>query len=116
MLTRSWSAGAAPDLENVVFSAAPLRSYRGHKQDVLDVCWSKSLFLLTASMDKSVRLWHVSMDDCLRVFRRVSSFVFLAVRQRTHADTIPSGTKDAGSLVLLRGYFCDTLLTRHSRR
>ena len=60
---------SSPDTQNMVFNAAPHRTYRGHKQDVLDVAWSKSLFLLTASMDKTVRLWHVSMDDCLRVFR-----------------------------------------------
>lgn len=26
-------------------------------------------FLLSASMDKTVRLWHITMDDCLRVFK-----------------------------------------------
>jgi WD40 repeat protein len=26
-------------------------------------------FLLSASMDKTVRLWHISMDECLRVFK-----------------------------------------------
>ncbi len=41
----------------------------GHTADVLDLAWSKSQFLLTASMDKTVRLWHISMDDCLRVFK-----------------------------------------------
>ncbi len=49
----------------------PHRSYAGHEADVLDVAWSRSQFLLSASMDKTVRLWHISMDDCLRVFRRV---------------------------------------------
>lgn len=52
-----------------VFEPTAHRGYKGHQQDVLDVAWSKSFFLLTASMDKTVRLWHVSMDDCLRVFR-----------------------------------------------
>lgn len=56
-----------------VFEPTAHRSYKGHQQDVLDVAWSKSFFLLTASMDKSVRLWHVSMDDCLRVFRQAPS-------------------------------------------
>ena len=55
--------------ERAVLKAQPLRVYQGHKADVLDVAWSKSQFLLSASMDKSVRLWHISMDDCLRVFR-----------------------------------------------
>lgn len=37
---------------------------------MLDVCWSKKggLFLLSASMDHTVRLWHISMDACLSVF------------------------------------------------
>ena len=47
----------------------PHRCYAGHDADVLDVAWSRSQFLLSASMDKTVRLWHISMDDCLRVFR-----------------------------------------------
>lgn len=62
-------AATSPELDSAVFKAAPHRTYRGHKQDVLDIAWSKSQFLLTASMDKSVRLWHVSMNECLRVFR-----------------------------------------------
>ena len=55
----------------MVLKPQPLRVYQGHKQDVLDIAWSRSQFLLSASMDKSVRLWHISMDDCLRVFRCV---------------------------------------------
>ena len=51
-----------------IFSDVPYREWRGHKRDILDVCWSKSYFLLSASMDRTVRLWHASMDECLRVF------------------------------------------------
>ena len=52
-----------------VLRPKPVRLYQGHKQDILDVAWSKTNFLLSASMDKTVRLWHVSMDECLRVFK-----------------------------------------------
>ena len=52
-----------------MFRGRPYRTYLGHKQDVLDLSWSKTQFLLSASMDKTVRLWHVTMDDCLRVFK-----------------------------------------------
>lgn len=52
-----------------VLRGRPYRVYHGHKQDILDVAWSKTNFLLSASMDKTVRLWHVSMDDCLRIFK-----------------------------------------------
>ena len=38
----------------------PYRVYIGHTGDVIDIAWSKSIFLLSASIDKTVRLWHVS--------------------------------------------------------
>jgi len=51
-----------------LFQPKPCRLFAGHKSDVLDLSWSDSQFLLSASMDKTVRLWHISMDECLRVF------------------------------------------------
>ncbi|DBA73534.1 TPA: WD repeat-containing protein 44, variant 2 [Trebouxia sp. C0004] len=57
-----------------VLKAQPYRVYQGHKQDVLELCWSKSQFVLSASMDKTVKLWHISMDECLRTFKH-SDFV-----------------------------------------
>eukprot|EP01025_Chloroclados_australasicus_P044949 TRINITY_DN4897_c0_g3_i1.p1 TRINITY_DN4897_c0_g3~~TRINITY_DN4897_c0_g3_i1.p1 ORF type:complete len:566 (-),score=49.54 TRINITY_DN4897_c0_g3_i1:1380-3077(-) len=47
----------------------PYRIWQGHQREIMDLCWSKSQFLLSASMDKTVRLWHVKMDDQLRVFK-----------------------------------------------
>eukprot|EP00871_Galdieria_phlegrea_P002474 jgi/Galph1/3227/GphlegSOOS_G1936.1 len=47
----------------------PLREYSGHKLDILDVAWSKNDFLLSASMDKTVRLWHPSLLEALRKFQ-----------------------------------------------
>lgn len=35
---------------------------------MLDVAWSRTQFLLSSSMDQTVRLWHVSMAECLRIF------------------------------------------------
>ncbi|KAF8061942.1 SPAC3H5.08c [Scenedesmus sp. PABB004] len=49
-------------------SLAPVRSYAGHGEDILDVSWSGAGFVLTASLDKSARLWHVSQPGCLRTF------------------------------------------------
>ena len=56
------------------FNDRPYRLFAGHKADVLDLCWSKTQFLLSSSMDKTVRLWHISMNECLRVFNH-SDFV-----------------------------------------
>ncbi|CAO3590662.1 unnamed protein product [Absidia cylindrospora] len=51
-----------------VFNEKPIQEYLGHKADILDISWSKNSFLLSSSMDKTVRLWHVSNSDCLCVF------------------------------------------------
>ncbi|CAO3590667.1 unnamed protein product [Absidia cylindrospora] len=51
-----------------VFNENPIQEYHGHKADILDISWSKNNFLLSSSMDKTVRLWHVSNDECLCVF------------------------------------------------
>ncbi|CAN4102872.1 unnamed protein product [Withania somnifera] len=49
-------------------SEKPVSSFQGHADDVLDLSWSKSQHLLSSSMDKTVRLWHLSSKSCLKVF------------------------------------------------
>ncbi|KAG7534077.1 WD40 repeat [Arabidopsis thaliana x Arabidopsis arenosa] len=46
----------------------PLYEFRGHTGEVLDISWSKDNYLLSASMDKTVRLWKVGSNACLGVF------------------------------------------------
>ncbi|CAL1362023.1 unnamed protein product [Linum trigynum] len=46
----------------------PICSFEGHLADVLDLSWSKSQLLLSSSMDKTVRLWHLSSKTCLKIF------------------------------------------------
>ncbi|KAH7083899.1 WD40-repeat-containing domain protein [Paraphoma chrysanthemicola] len=59
-----------------VFRQKPYREYEGHESTILDLSWSKNNFLLSSSMDKSVRLWHVSRDENLCIFK--------------HSDFVPS--------------------------
>lgn len=56
-----------------------LREYQGHTSSILDLCWSKNNFLLSSSMDKTVRLWHISRSECLCAFKHhdfVTSIAF----------------------------------------
>ncbi|KAJ3689266.1 hypothetical protein LUZ61_018430 [Rhynchospora tenuis] len=46
----------------------PICSLHGHGDDVLDLSWSKSQYLLSSSMDKTVRLWDISTRSCLKTF------------------------------------------------
>ncbi|GMH71040.1 hypothetical protein TrRE_jg8386, partial [Triparma retinervis] len=57
-----------------LFSGPPIRTYKEHTADVIDLSWSKTTFLLSASLDKTVRLWHVSRSECLHLFQH-SDFV-----------------------------------------
>ncbi|KAG7599863.1 WD40 repeat [Arabidopsis suecica] len=46
----------------------PFQELYGHTGDVLDLAWSDSNLLLSASKDKTVRLWRIGSDQCLHVF------------------------------------------------
>jgi hypothetical protein len=45
------------------------RVFEGHTADITDVAWSPTHFLLSASVDKTVRLWHVAKSEKLQVIR-----------------------------------------------
>ena len=50
-------------------AAAAARVLVGHEADVTDLDWSGAAgFLLSASVDNTVRLWHPSRDACVQVF------------------------------------------------
>ncbi len=67
-----------------VFKTKTVREYGGHEASILDLSWSKvscenakvdetdtcqNNFLISSSMDKTVRLWHLSRQECLCVFK-----------------------------------------------
>lgn len=62
-----------------VFRSKPIREFKGHSGEILDLSWSKNNFLLSSSMDKEVRLWHISRQECLCAFKHkdfVTSIAF----------------------------------------
>ncbi|KAJ1280123.1 hypothetical protein BS78_04G207600 [Paspalum vaginatum] len=65
----SWSSDRLMVPEYVfALSEKPVITFAGHSGDVLDLSWSKSQYLLSSSMDKTVRLWHMSSTYCLKTF------------------------------------------------
>lgn len=78
----STSGGAR--LSAPVFRSTPIREFEGHTGDILDLSWSKNNFLLSSSMDKTVRLWHISRSECLCTFKHkdFGSFPIAAVIAR----------------------------------
>ncbi|KAG7309686.1 hypothetical protein JYU34_004178 [Plutella xylostella] len=65
----------APDVPpagpSAPFVPTPFCVYSGHTSDLLDVSWSKNYFILSSSMDKTVRLWHISRGECLCCFQHI---------------------------------------------
>ncbi|XP_015603870.1 WD repeat-containing protein 44 isoform X2 [Cephus cinctus] len=53
------------------FMPKPFCTYTGHTSDLLDVSWSKNYFVLSSSMDKTVRLWHICRKECLCCFQHI---------------------------------------------
>ncbi|RWS16141.1 WD repeat-containing protein 44-like protein [Dinothrombium tinctorium] len=67
-LSRNWME------DNTLSEEGPLllfTAYRAHTADILDISWSKNHFLLSSSMDKTVRLWHITRVECLCTFRHI---------------------------------------------
>ncbi|KAI1204382.1 WD40 repeat-like protein [Annulohypoxylon truncatum] len=65
-----------------VFRAKPVREFVGHTGDILDLSWSKNNFLLSSSMDKTVRLWHISRQECLCTFKHKDFVTSIAFHPR----------------------------------
>ncbi|CZS97259.1 related to WD repeat-containing protein 44 [Rhynchosporium graminicola] len=78
---KSSTSGAAR-LSAPVFRSTPIREFEGHTGDVLDLSWSKNNFLLSSSMDKTVRLWHISRQECLCTFKHKDFVTSIAFHPR----------------------------------
>ncbi|XP_076338812.1 WD repeat-containing protein 44 [Tachypleus tridentatus] len=64
------------------FMSKPFCTYEGHTADLLDVSWSKNYFILSSSMDKTVRLWHISRRECLCCFQHIDFVTAIAFHPR----------------------------------
>ncbi|KAG6426595.1 hypothetical protein SASPL_110821 [Salvia splendens] len=71
----------------------PLHVFHGHSGEILDLSWSKDNCLLSSSVDKTVRLWRVGVDQCLKVFQH-SDYVTCIQFNPVNDDYFISGSID----------------------
>ncbi|KAM7526335.1 hypothetical protein LguiA_016237 [Lonicera macranthoides] len=75
-------------------SEKPICTFKGHMDDILDLSWSKTELLLSSSMDKTVRLWNMESQDCLKMFAH-SDYVTCVQFNPVNDDYFISGSLDA---------------------
>nr|XP_043630651.1 WD repeat-containing protein 44-like [Erigeron canadensis] len=46
----------------------PVHEFHGHGGEILSLSWSKKGYLLSSSVDKTVRLWQIGHHECIKVF------------------------------------------------
>nr|UNY85608.1 WD40-containting protein [Zea mays] len=82
-------------IPTVVFqiSKQPLHEFRGHSGDVLNLSWSNNKHLLSASTDKTVRLWEIGSANCITVFPH-SNFVTCVQFNPANENQFISGSID----------------------
>lgn len=90
------------DLENTQYYEfichKPYKKLKGHVGDVTDVSWSGSQFILSASVDKTVRLWHVKKGITLRVFKHKDIVTSVQFHPTNDAYFITGSTDELLSL------------------
>lgn len=52
-----------------VFHLRPIAILKGHTKSILSLDWSKNNFLISGSMDRTAKLWHVERSECLHTFQ-----------------------------------------------
>lgn len=65
-----------------IFDSDPIQILKGHTAEILDCAWSTNNFLLSASMDKTVRLWHYTRSDALGIFQHLDYVTSVAFNPR----------------------------------
>lgn len=76
------SSSQGERLSAPVFRSKPVKEFEGHTGTVLDLSWSKNNFLLSSSMDKTVRLWHITRQECLCTFKHKDFVTSIAFHPR----------------------------------
>eukprot|EP00569_Conticribra_weissflogii_P002719 CAMPEP_0171336938 /NCGR_PEP_ID=MMETSP0878-20121228/6370_1 /TAXON_ID=67004 /ORGANISM="Thalassiosira weissflogii, Strain CCMP1336" /LENGTH=1011 /DNA_ID=CAMNT_0011838503 /DNA_START=25 /DNA_END=3060 /DNA_ORIENTATION=+ len=89
------TVGTGPEIASNmhIVSPEPLQRYKDHTADVIDLSWSHSNFLLSASLDSSVRLYHFSKPGCLHLFKHVNLVASVAFHPNDDRYFISGGVE-----------------------
>lgn len=79
--------------------------YAGHTGDISDLCWSPLQFLASASLDGTVRLWHISQKKCLHIFQHPDAVSCVAF-DPLNPNAIVSGCFDGVVRLWMLGETC----------
>lgn len=71
----------------------PLHQFQGHSGEILDLSWSENNYILSSSVDNTVRLWRVGCDQCLKVFSH-NNYVTCVQFNPVNNDYFISGSID----------------------
>ncbi|XP_073315135.1 WD repeat-containing protein YMR102C isoform X1 [Primulina huaijiensis] len=99
-INKSNTLHRTPDSACIVFppkifqlQEVPLHVFQGHCGEILDLSWSKNNRLLSSSVDKTVRLWQLGVNNCLKVFLH-SDYVTCIQFNPVNDDHFISGSID----------------------
>jgi WD40 repeat protein len=87
------SIGTGPELATnlEILSSEPIQRFKDHTAHVIDLSWSRSNFLLSASLDSSVRLYHHSKSLCLHCFQHATYVASVAFHPQEDGYFISGG-------------------------
>ncbi|KAJ3680150.1 hypothetical protein LUZ60_016428 [Juncus effusus] len=71
----------------------PVCEFLGHEGEILDLDWSNDLRIISSSTDKTVRLWQMGREDCIRVFQH-KNYVTCVQFDPKNEDNFISGSID----------------------
>lgn len=91
--SRSRKGKSRPYRSAPVFHLEPVVVFEGHTSTILSLNWSKNNFLISGSMDWTVKLWNVEREECLETFQH-DDFVTAVAFHPTDDRFFVSGSLD----------------------
>lgn len=75
----------------IVINPNPIQRFEKHEKDVVNLSWSNTDFLISASLDKTARLWHPSRHICLSIFKHPDAVTAVAFHPKEDKYFVSGG-------------------------